>query len=103
MRPDRFPKVNDVMLAEALRRLLPVAEIAVRSEKTEEIIFPFRGAEIMLRMWIRQERGRLKKLDGPVPASPVLEGPFEDSATPYKGQSIPPECERPKKPRKKRV
>jgi hypothetical protein len=31
MRPCRFPKVNDVMLAEALRQLLPVASYGMAS------------------------------------------------------------------------
>jgi hypothetical protein len=30
MRPDRFPKVNDVMLAEALRQIFPLAEQKAR-------------------------------------------------------------------------
>jgi hypothetical protein len=100
MRPDRFPKVNDVMLAETLRQLIPVAEFGVRSLKTTHAIRPFRRAEVVLEMWTRQERGRLKKLDGPLPPSPQFEpGYFTGPPNSEPGQTIPADCERPKKKR----
>jgi hypothetical protein len=100
-RPDRFAKVNDVMLAEALRQLLPVAETGVRKLKTANAVAPFRRAEVVLQMWARQERGRLKKLDGPLPTSPELNFKFrEDRKNPDPGQKIPPECSRRRKPGK---
>lgn len=101
-RPDRFPKVNDVMLAEALRQLLPVAEIGVRSERTNGNVGPFRRAELMLRMWTRQERGRAKKLGGPIPPSNEMNFNFtDDPANPDRGQTVPAECERPKRSKRK--
>ena len=101
MRPDRFPKVNDVMLAEAMRQLIPVAEFGVRALKTVRSVRPFRRAETMLNMWSRQERGRLKKLGGPLPPVPRFDYDFfEDPAHPDPGQIVPAECERPKKVRK---
>jgi hypothetical protein len=63
LRPDRFPKVNDVMPAEALRQLLPVAEFGVRALKAKHAVAPFRRAEVALGMWTRQERGRLSRLN----------------------------------------
>ena len=99
MRPDRFPKVNDVMLAEALRQLIPVAESGVRVLKTTRAVRCFRRAELALEMWTRQERGRAKKLDGPLPPRPrPFEGDFlDDPANPDPGQTIPAECSRRKK------
>jgi hypothetical protein len=102
MRPGRFPKVNDVILAEALRQLIPVAESGVRASMTHNAVMAFRRAEMMLDMWTRQERGRIKKLGGPLPPIVRLEGPFnEDRNNPDPGQMIPEECERPKPIRKK--
>jgi hypothetical protein len=90
MHPDRFPKVNDVILAEALRQLIPVAEFGVRALKTTHAVGPFRRAETVLEMWTRQERGRLKKLGGPLPRFTRFEGPFfEDPANPEPGQIVP--------------
>jgi hypothetical protein len=103
MRPARFPKVNDVILAEALRQLIPVAESSVRASKTHNAVMAFRRAEMMLDMWTRQERGRIKKLGGPLPPIVRLEGPFdEDSNNPDPGQIIPADCERPKPIRRKK-
>ena len=99
MRPDRFPKVNDVMLAEALRQLIPVGEFGVRALKTDNAMGPYRRAQVVLEMWTRQERGRDKKLGGPLPVSPRFEYRFfEDPVKPEPGQIVPPECERPRKP-----
>lgn len=102
MKPSTFPKVNDIMLAEALRQLIPVAEAGVRATKGQGVR-PYRRAEEVLDMWVRQERGRKKKVDGPLPKVPVFDpaelvcaGP--DEADP--GQSVPVECRRPKRPRK---
>lgn len=94
MRPERFPKVNDVMLAEALRQLMPVAEAGVRTIPTTRTVRPFRRAEAVLDMWVRQERGRRKKLDGPVPqiAKFTTETIVEVGDD---GQSVPLECQRP--------
>jgi hypothetical protein len=102
MRPGRFPKVNDVILAEALRQLIPVAETGVRVSMSHNAVMAFRRAEMMLDMWTRQERGRIKKLGGPLPAIVRLEGVLgEDPNNPDPGQMIPKECERPKPIRKK--
>lgn len=101
MRPSRFPKVNDVMLAEALRQLLPVADSGVRAVKTERAYKPYRRAEIVLEMWTRQERGRLKKLDGPLPVRNGFGFSLApDPAHADTGQTIPAECERRKTRRK---
>lgn len=104
-RPDRFPKVNDVMLAEALRQLIPVAETAVRSERTNGNVGPFRRAEIILSMWTRQERGRAKKLGGPLPPTAAFpDFTFtDDPANPDQGQTVPADCERPKRAKRKRT
>lgn len=102
MRPDRFPKVNDVMLAEALRQLIPVAEFGVRSLKTTHAVRPFRRAEVVLEMWARQERGRLKKLEGSLPPSPCFDEAFFDPVKPEAGQTVPAECERPRKQQRKK-
>ena len=105
MRPDRFPVVNDVMLAEALRQLIPVAEFGVRALKTVNAVRPYRRAGDVLEMWARQERGRRKKLGGPLPALPSFPYShfFEDPAHPDPGQIVPAECERPKRPRPART
>lgn len=104
MRPDRFPIVNDVVLAEALRQLIPVAEFGVRALKTENAVGPYGRATMMLEMWARQERGRIKKLGGPVPRGSGFHFKFfEDPNNPDPGQIIPEECERPKRPRRKKV
>jgi hypothetical protein len=101
MRPDRFPKVNDVMLAEALRQLIPVAQSGVLSLKTRNAAMPLFRAQNTLEMWTRQERGRLKKLGGALPGHIVIEDPLlEDAANPDPGQIVPAECVRPKKPKK---
>jgi hypothetical protein len=102
MRPGRFPKVNDVILAEALRQLIPVAEAGVRVSMTYNAAMAFRRAEMMLDMWTRQERGRIKRLGGPLPGTVRLEGVLgEDPNNPDPGQMIPEECERPQPKRKK--
>lgn len=107
MSPDRFAIVNDVMLAEALRQLLPVAEAGVRALKTHRAAGPFRRAEIVLDLWVRQEPGRRKKLDGPLPQVPRFHDLLPPS-TAYEekdddpGQTIPPECKRPPRPRRLR-
>jgi hypothetical protein len=101
-RPGRFPKVNDVMLAEALRQLIPVAEFGVRTLKTNNAVMPFRRAEIVLDMWVRQERGRVKTLGGSLPPTPRFEYQFfEDPNNPDPGQIVPAECQRPKRQRRK--
>jgi hypothetical protein len=102
MRPGRFPKVNDVILAEALRQLIPVAESGVRASMTHNAAMAFRRAEMLLDMWARQERGRIKKLGGPLPPIVRLENVSpEDPNNPDPGQTIPADCERPKPIRKK--
>lgn len=73
MRPGRFPKVNDVMLAEALLELIPVAEGGVRVLETDDAVMTFRRAETILKMWTRQEKGRIKKLGGPLPPTVTFE------------------------------
>jgi hypothetical protein len=67
MRPDRFPEVNDVMLAEAIRQLLPLAERASREINERWADRAVQRAEMALTMWVRQERGRAKLLDGALP------------------------------------
>jgi hypothetical protein len=105
MRPDRFPKVNDVVLAEALRQLLPVAQEGVRALRTMNAYMPLTRAHLMLEMWVRQERGRAKKLGGELPSQRGLgvKDLSEDPNNPDPGQIIPEECERPKRPRSKKV
>lgn len=98
MRPGRFWKVNDVMLAEALRQLIPVAEFGVRALKTDKAVMPFRRAEMILDMWARQDRQRKKQLGGPLPSVARFHCAFfEDVKNPDTGQVVPAECERPKK------
>lgn len=100
MRPGRFPKVNDVMLAEALRQMIPVAEFGVRALKTANAVGPYRRAETLLDMWVRQERGRLKKLGGELPQVVRFNCRFfEDNKNPDPGQIVPADCERPKEKR----
>ncbi len=101
MRPDQFPRVNDVMLAEAMRQLLPVAELGLHAVQTSDLIGPFRRAETVLFMWTRQQRGRERKLDGPLPPSPNFPPDyFIEVDAPETTQSIPPECKRQKRARK---
>jgi hypothetical protein len=98
MRPDKFPKVNDVMLAEALRQLIPVAEFGVRSLKTDNAVMPFRRAEMILDMWARQDRQRKKQLGGPLPPMTRFSFTFfQDAKNPDPGQTVPSECERPRR------
>jgi hypothetical protein len=90
MRPGRFPKVNDVILAEALRQLIPVAESGV---STHNSLMAFRRAQTVLDMWVRQERGRVEKLGGPLPVVVRMERTFHEGE----------DYERPKQIRKKTV
>jgi hypothetical protein len=101
MRPDRFPKVNDVMLAEAMRQILPLAKEAAGLFNERWAVSSVQRADLMLNMWVRQGRGRKKRLDGPLPEPAkgfwnVTDNP--DHRDP--GQSVPSECVRPsrKKP-----
>jgi hypothetical protein len=101
MRPSRFPRVNDVMLAEAMRQILPLAATGM----TVTAVFHHRSqvmrAEVVLDMRTRQERGRIKSLGGPLPK--LEYPPFNEVASdiPDPGQIIPVECQRPSR-RKKR-
>jgi hypothetical protein len=57
---------------------------------------------MVLEMWMRQERGRDKKLDGPLPPSPqFVPGYFFDPPSDEPGQVVPADCERSKKKRLK--
>lgn len=104
MGPDRFPKVNDVMLAEAMRQLLPIAEFGLRAVKTSDLVPPFRRAETILTMWTAQRRGRLKQLDGPMPESPKFPSDyFIEVDVQDCGQIVPRQCERAPRARKSRV
>jgi hypothetical protein len=97
----RYPKINDAMLAEALRQLLPVAELGLRSVKTSDLLGPFRRAERVLGLWEEQKPGRAAKLDGPLPRTPSFpEGYFIVVDDEYYGGSVPPECERPSRRKK---
>jgi hypothetical protein len=102
MRPSRFPKVNDVMLAEALRQLLPVASHGMASTSVTNHRRVVMRAENVLDYWTRQERGRIKQLGGPLPKIeyPAYTPVATDVDDP--GQVIPVECQRPPRPKKRR-
>lgn len=91
MRHDKFPKVNDVMLAEALRQIIPAAGDGVIAKKSGSYIQAFRRAELVLAMWVKQERGREKQLGGPLPSSPKFSLKFIQDGRDA-GQTIPAEC-----------
>jgi hypothetical protein len=67
MRPGRFAKVNDVMLAEALRQLLPIASYGMAATSVINHQLVVMRAEMVLDYWTRQERGRIKQLGGALP------------------------------------
>jgi hypothetical protein len=101
MRPDRFPKVNDVMLAEALRQLLPLAEKAAKEINERWAVGALQRADITLAMWVRQGRGRAKQLDGSLPPHAAgFWNVVDNPEHPDPGQSVPVECQRPKRNRK---
>jgi hypothetical protein len=59
---------------------------------------------MILQMWARQERGRMKKLGGSLHRGSGFHFKFfEDPNNPDPGQLIPEECERPKPTRKNKV
>jgi hypothetical protein len=96
MRPDRFPIVNDVMLAEAIRQILPLAKEAAGLFNERWAVSSVQRADILLNMWVRQGRGRKKQLGGPLPEPAkgfwnVTDNPDH----PDPGQSVPPECQSP--------
>jgi hypothetical protein len=94
MRPDRFPKVNDVMLAEALRQVLATPQGSGR-------VMPMIRAHTVLEMWLRQLRGRAQLLDGPLPPKIELpRGAAEADESDDPGQTIPVEAVRPNRPRR---
>ena len=90
MRPSRFPRVTDAVLAEALRQLIPIAQEGVAALNTSKAFGPLARAHLVLEMWCRQERGRKKLLAGPLPAErfwPNLTP--DDPCDPDPGQNIP--------------
>jgi hypothetical protein len=96
MRPDRFPKVNDVMLAEALRQVFQLAEHRAREINETWATNPIWRAHLILDMWARQERGRKQKLGGPIPPYPDHFPTVRDNPDrPDPGIAIPDECQRP--------
>lgn len=99
MRPDRFPKVNDVMLAEALRQILPLAEGASREVFEKWADRAVQRADITLKMWVKQKRGRDKLLDGELPPPAKFLNAPENPDRPDPGQTIPAECRLPKRPK----
>jgi hypothetical protein len=62
MRPDSFPKVNDVMLAEAIRQLLPLAERSAKEIKRRRMATIF--LPNLLKMGSRIAGRRLTRLRG---------------------------------------
>jgi hypothetical protein len=96
----RNPRINEVMLAEAVRQLLPLAEFGLRAVKTSDLLLPFRRAEYVLNAWVHQGRGRTKMLDGPLPKKPIFNaGYFIEVECEDTAHSIPVECLRPKRKR----
>lgn len=69
-RPDRFAEVNDVMLAESLRQLLPVVVHGVKAACTTDVISDYKAAEKVLRAWVMQGHGREERLGGRLSANP---------------------------------
>jgi hypothetical protein len=72
-------KINDVMPAEAMRQILPLAERAAREVSERWAVSANFRAKFVLEVWTRQERGRAK------------------TEHPDPGQSVPEECRRPKR------
>ena len=102
MRPDRFPIVNDVMLAEAVRQILPLAKEAAGLFNENWAVSSVQRADILLNMWVRQGRGRRKRLDGPIPEPAMGFSNVTDNPDhPDPGQSVPPECQRPSRKTKR--
>lgn len=87
-RPDRFYQVNDAILAEALRQLLPIAAKALSAENRKSVALPIVRAKTALEMWVRQGRGRKALLQGEIfQELPPSDLPFIDDHDP--GQIIP--------------
>jgi len=86
------PKVNETMLAEALRQLIPIAETAARTIGRSWATGPVQRAVTVLNLWIEQGSARAQQLDGPVPAQVTFSGVVDELARPDPGQTIPPGC-----------
>ena len=83
------PKVNETMLAEALRQLIPIAEIAARTIGRSWATGPVQRAVTVLNLWIEQGTARAEQLDGPVPDQVAFSGVVDELARPDPGQTIP--------------
>jgi hypothetical protein len=86
------PKINETMLAEALRQLVPLAETAARAVGRSWATRPVQRAVAVLNLWIEQDTTRIKQLDGPVPDQITFAGVVDELARPDPGQTIPPDC-----------
>jgi hypothetical protein len=58
------------MLAEALRRIIPLADSAAHQINERWAVRSIQGAHLILEMWSRQDGGRKKRLGGPLPSPP---------------------------------
>jgi hypothetical protein len=85
------PKVNETMLAEALRQLIPIAETAARTIGRSWATGPVQRAVTVLK-WIQQGSARAQQLDGPVPDQVAFSGVVDELARPDPGQTIPRDC-----------
>jgi hypothetical protein len=61
VKPVILPRINDAMLAEAIRSLLPLAERAALEINETWAINPVQRGELLLEMWTRQARGKGKR------------------------------------------
>jgi len=86
------PKVNETMLAEALRQLIRIAETAARTMGRSWATGPVQRAVTVLKLWIEQGSTRALQLDGPVPDQVTFSGVVDELARPDPGQTIPPDC-----------
>jgi hypothetical protein len=76
----------------------------VRALRTINAVMPYGRAKMFLEMWVRQERGRAKKLGGELHRGGIdTREYYDDPNNPDPGQIVPEECERPKPKRKKKV
>ena len=85
-------KVNEMMRAEALRQLMPIAETAARTIGRSWATGPVQRAVTVLNLWIEQGTARAEQLNGPVPDQVTFSGVVDELARPDPGQTIPRDC-----------